>query len=163
VDPLLTRHADLRLVRSFRRGFAEERGFSLIEVVIAAVIFLLVATAMTGVMTSAIASHTVSRERTKGVQVAQDQLERVSNLAYSNVGVSGGYPSGVIPAAGWSVPAGYAVSFSVIYVNDPGPTSSRAVANYKRVTVVVSRASDGSRRTSRRRRGHSTAESTPPT
>lgn len=125
------------------RGAPGEAGFSLIEVVVAAVIFLIVATALTGVLTSAIASHTVSRERTKGVQLAQDQLERISNLAYADVGVSGGYPSGVIPAAGWSVPAGYTVAISVVYVNDPGPTSSRAVANYKRVTVVVSRTNDG--------------------
>jgi prepilin-type N-terminal cleavage/methylation domain-containing protein len=120
-----------------------EAGFSLIEVVIAAVIFLVVASALTGVLTSAMASHTVSRERTKGIQVGQDQLERIANLAYSDVGVSGGYPGGVIPGAGWSVPAGYTVSISVIYVNDPGPTSARAVANYKQVTVIVTRTKDG--------------------
>ena len=138
--------SDDGLVTSARKRFrfvSGEAGFSLIEVVIAAVIFLIVASALTGVLTSAMASHTVSRERTKGIQVGQDQLERIANLAYSDVGVSGGYPDGVIPAAGWGVPAGYTVEISVIYVNDPGPTSARAVANYKQVTVVVTRTKDG--------------------
>lgn len=140
---MLTRHGNLRLMRRAQRALAREHGFSLIEVVIAAVIFLIVATALTGVLTSAIASHTVSRERTKAVQLAQDQLERVSNLDYYDVGVPGIYPVGVIPAAGWSVPAGYAVSFTVTYVNDPGPTSARSFGNYKKVTIEVTRANDG--------------------
>jgi prepilin-type N-terminal cleavage/methylation domain-containing protein len=143
VDPVLMRHASLRLKRRAQRALAREHGFSLIEVVIAAVIFLLVATALTGVMTSAIVSHSVSRERTKAVQLAQVQLERISELDYGDVGVSGMYPDGTIPAAGWNVPAGYAVAIEVGYINDGGPTAATPYGNYKVVTVTVTRTKDG--------------------
>ncbi len=143
VDPALMQRDSLRSMRRAQRALARESGFSLVEVVIAAVIFLIVATAITGVLTSAMVSHSVSRERTKAIQVAQDQLEQVSDLAYSDVGVSGSYPDGLIPAAGWGVPAGYTVAIDVVYVSDPGPTSARLVANYKKATVTVSRTKDG--------------------
>jgi hypothetical protein len=113
----------------------------MIEVVLAAVIFLIAATALTGVLTSAIASHTVSRERTKAQQIAQEQLERVRDLAYVDVGVTN--PVGLVPAAGWNVPAGYTVTMKVKYVNDPGPTSYSQTANYKQVKVTVARTKDG--------------------
>lgn len=139
-----------RVVRLVRR-LSGEGGFTMIEVVMASVIFLAVATGIAGVLVSAITSHTTSRERTRGEELAQAQLEKIRKLSYANVGVISGNPPGTIPATGFAgtaynlpdIPAGYTVAVDVDFVTDPGAGSYSPNSNYKKVTVTVTRTRDG--------------------
>ncbi|WP_181813692.1 hypothetical protein [Gaiella occulta] len=139
-----TRCAHLR-AGGRRRPLAREHGFTLIETVLAMAIFVGVATSLAGVLTSSIAAHTVSRERTVAEQIANDQVESIRRLPYDDVGTVGGNPPGTVAASRTVTQDGLTatVSTQISYVNDPIPTSYATGANYKRVTVTVTRARDG--------------------
>jgi len=130
-------------------GLPDERGFSLIEAVVAMAIFATVATGLAGVLTSSISARSLASQRTAAEQIANDQLEWIRSLGYTQVGLSvNGNPSGIVNPTGDqsanggpTVPAGYTVSIDVFWVDDPNPTSFTTRANYKNVVVTVSRTS----------------------
>ncbi len=108
-------------------------------------IFIGVATSLAGVLTSSIAAHSVSRERTLAEQIAADQVESIRRLPYDDVGTVSGNPPGTVAASRTVTQNGLTatVSTQISYVNDPTPTSYATGANYKRVTVTVTRVRDG--------------------
>ncbi|MBM3678687.1 MAG: type II secretion system protein, partial [Actinobacteria bacterium] len=131
------------------RRLRQEAGFTLVEIVIAATVFLLVGAGVTTLLVSSIVSHTGSRERTVAEQIAQAQIERARKLPYDNVGTPSGNPPGTIPTAGYTgtIPAGYAVAIDVERVHDPSPSANPTIStifgDYKKISVVVSRSRDG--------------------
>jgi type II secretory pathway pseudopilin PulG len=161
------RRAGLRLMRRAQRALARlpvparlrsESGFTLIEVLFASVIFIGVATALLGTLTSSIVIHDLSRERTMGQQAATEQIECIRRLAYQDVGL---YPSGnptgrigdtTVPGRDYCKPSPSTINKTGVVatmntyvdpVDDPGPTSIATGLNYKKVTVTVTRDSDG--------------------
>ena len=147
-----------RLVRLGRRNrmVQDERGFTLIEMIVAASIFIGVAAALAGVLGSSIVAHDLARERTFAQQSATAQIECIRRLAYQDVGLyPSGNPTGKIGYTGggnFCQSGSYAISktgiqatmvTTVDYVDDPVPTGYSSAANYKRVTVSVTRNSDG--------------------
>jgi Tfp pilus assembly protein PilV len=127
-----------------RRLLAGERGLSLIEAVMAMALFVGVAAALGGLLTSAISANRVARERTVAEQVVVDQIESIRRLPYSDVGTVSGNPPGTVAATRSINVRGLkgTVTTQVAFVDDPTPTSYATAANYKRVTVVATR-SDG--------------------
>jgi type II secretory pathway pseudopilin PulG len=137
-----------------------EGGFSLIEMTLAAVIFVGVATALVGVLVSSISAHGLARDRTRAEQWGNDHLESIRRLDYDDVGTEGGNPPGTVwnckdvTAAGQDVSAGghpcgtppstaqYRIRTQISYVADPAPTSYDRSSNYKKVTVTVTRLRD---------------------
>lgn len=121
-----------------------EAGFSLIEAVIAMVLFLIVATALSGLMSSGIAAQRLARERTLAEQQALAQIETIRRLPYDSVGTVSGNPPGVVAASTPVSATGLKATMStqVKYVDDPTPTSYATAANYKKVTVTVTRDRD---------------------
>ncbi len=127
-----------------------EGGFSLIEVVVAMVVFVIVSTALGGVLTASIAARSLALDRTKAEQIANKQIEWIRSLDYLQVGLTAtGQVRGEIDRTGNqashngpTVPAGYAVVIKVSWVDDPTPTSYSHYASYKNVLVTVSRAGD---------------------
>ena len=134
-----------RLLRAARR----EAGITLIETVFAIAIFGVVSTSVIGVLTSATAADGNARQKTIAIELAQQQIEYVRQLGYADVCVTGGNPtcpSGVtgIPSSQqkWVMGLRYKLATSIRWVNDAVPTAVATSANYKRVRVTVTRASD---------------------
>ncbi len=123
---------------------ADEAGFSLIEATVALVIFAIVATALIGVLASAVTAHGLARERTLAKEHSLGQIEQIRRLPYDSVGTVAGNPSGTIVASQPVTVTGLQATMvtNVSYVNDPTPTSYATAANYKKVTVTVTRDRD---------------------
>jgi hypothetical protein len=102
-------------------------------------LFAFIAVALVGLLSSSIVANDLSRQKTVGQQLAQDQVEDIRRLDYDDVGTVGGNPSGVVAATRTTSFRGYDVTIttSIQYVNDPTPTSYATYANYKKVTVTV--------------------------
>jgi prepilin-type N-terminal cleavage/methylation domain-containing protein len=136
-------------VRRHRRRIAGESGFTLVETLFAMVIFAGLAVALAGLMTSAISANKLARHRTVAEQSAMEHIEYIRRLPYQDVGIVLGNPPGVVAATtAVTPPAGTSglvatITTQIRYVDDPTPTSYETTANYKRVTVTVTRDSDG--------------------
>ncbi|MFN8188488.1 MAG: carboxypeptidase-like regulatory domain-containing protein [Gaiellales bacterium] len=130
--------------RAARRTRNAEAGFTLIEIVMAMGLFVVVAAAMAQVLTGAIVSSGISKERTIAQQVAQEEIESIRRMAYDDVGIVNGNPPGELQATKTVTVSNLAltVQTSVKYVADPTPTSYATQANYKKVTVTILRARD---------------------
>jgi len=132
------------VMRHQRRG-AGECGFTLVETVVAMAIFAGLAAAMAGLLTSGISTNKLARQRTIADQAAMEQIEYIRRLPYQDVGILLGNPPGVVssttPVAVTGLTA--TVTTRIRYVDDPTPTSYETTANYKRVTVTVTRDQDG--------------------
>ena len=142
-------HVIVRLMRRARRALARERGFTLIEAVLAMAIFAAVATSLSGVLTSSISARSLASQRTTAEQIANDQLEWIRSLDYTEVGLTSGNPVGVVDPTGDqtaqggpTVPSVYTATITIAWVDDPVPTAFSTHSNYKNVTVTVFRATD---------------------
>ena len=107
-------------------------------------ILIVIAIGLVGVLTSSIAATTVATDRTKAEQCAGDQVEQIRRKEYDLVGIVGGNPPGTVAP---TAPCGNGflatATVAITYKNDPTPTSYATGANYKKVTVVVTRDRDG--------------------
>ena len=140
-----------RLLRAAR----PEAGITLIETVMAIAIFGIVSTSLIGVLTSASAADSNARQHSIALELAQQQVEYVRQLNYSDAGIcfafagdgtctSGGNPPGRVPDTQSKNVAGlwYTLTTRIKYVSDPVATSVVTFANYKQVRVTVVRAND---------------------
>jgi prepilin-type N-terminal cleavage/methylation domain-containing protein len=130
--------------RSFLRRLATQDGFTLIETLMALTLFASVSAPLMGVLMASAATQGLSRERTLAEQAAQAQIETVRAIPYASVGTTDGNPPGSIAPTRRVVLPGLVadVATRVSFMNDPTPTAYVTYADYKRVTVTVSRASD---------------------
>jgi prepilin-type N-terminal cleavage/methylation domain-containing protein len=115
-------------------------GFTLVEVLVATVVFAILATAFASTLGATLRSFGNSKARTVAEQVASSQLEDARRLAYDDLGTVGGNPPGVIPPSQTVTNGGQTLTMAVrvSYVNDPVPNGIETGANYKSVRVTVS-------------------------
>ncbi len=126
----------------------DEAGFGLVEAVIAMSLFLVVSTAMAGILTSSVNSHGFALEQTLGQEAADAQIEDVRALPYDSVGTTSGNPPGSVtpsePASAVGITGLDAtVTTSIHYVGDGIPDGYNNQTNYKQVVVSVTRNVDG--------------------
>jgi type II secretory pathway pseudopilin PulG len=136
----------LPAIPNLRTRLSREEGISLIEAIMAMTLFVFVAAALGGLLTSAVSATKVARERTVAEQLAAEQIEEIRRLNYdTQVGTTSGNPPGVVaPSEPISVRGLKAtMTTQIAYVNDPTPTSYATSANYKRVTVTITRNDTG--------------------
>jgi prepilin-type N-terminal cleavage/methylation domain-containing protein len=73
------------------------RAFTLVEVLVGAAVFLVVSLAAYNSYISLFKLIDLGQNRLLAVSLANEQFEVIRNMPYSNVGVVGGVPSGIIP------------------------------------------------------------------
>jgi Tfp pilus assembly protein PilV len=131
-----------RLAGVLRRLRREERGVTLMEMVVAMGIFATVTTPLAGVMTASMKSHLGSQERTLAEQAAAAQIESVRALPYDAVGVVNGNPPGSVVATRALAAPGIdaTVATQISFVSDPTRTGYVTGADYKKVVVTVTNA-----------------------
>ena len=149
-----------RVKRDVAGRLRDEAGFTLIEVVLAAMMLAIISAPISAIISQSAVIAKLARERTGADQIAQTQIESIRALDYYSVGTSCtlnpppcGNPSGSLFATSPNttfpnpvlLPDGEAVTIKrqVTYVADPIPTAFVTNADYKKVVVTVSRASDG--------------------
>ncbi len=128
-----------------RRGArAGDGGFLLVETLIGMVLFAVISVATMAVLTSGIVSQGGSRQRTLAEQLAGQELERIRQLPYASVGLVSGNPAGSLAATTDLTSSGLAATLTrqVRWVDDPAPTAYDTNADYKNVTLTVTRLSD---------------------
>jgi Tfp pilus assembly protein PilE len=76
----------------------KQQGTTLIETLIAAAFFVVFSLAIYQLYTKVLELSSRIRIKTVATQIASEQIEFIRNLAYSDVGIVSGIPSGVIPA-----------------------------------------------------------------
>ncbi len=123
--------------------FKEEKGFSLMETVVAVAIFGLITTSLYSLFTIGIKVVNENKARVGARVIAEERMEIVRNLPYDNVGTVGGVPSGDIAQSEITVlnNISYTVETDIHYVDDDyddvAPTDLVNV-DYKKVRVQVS-------------------------
>lgn len=81
---------------SFKRTFKKNKGFGLVEMIISIAVFLLVAVSIYGGFVQILKVLSVLKTKTLMANLANEQIEIVRNLPYSDVGIVAGIPSGKI-------------------------------------------------------------------
>ncbi|OHA89025.1 MAG: hypothetical protein A2741_02505 [Candidatus Zambryskibacteria bacterium RIFCSPHIGHO2_01_FULL_43_27] len=71
-------------------------GFSLVELIIGSAVFALIAVSVYQSYTSLISLVSAARVKVTATDLVNEQFELIRNLSYSQVGISGGLPSGVL-------------------------------------------------------------------
>ena len=137
------RHAS---VRRRLRALAPDGGFTLIEVLVAGLMLAILSAPVAGLLVSSGSILKLDREKTGADQLAQAQIETIRTLPYTQVGLVGGNPSGILSASSsTSLPGSEQVTVArkISWVADPIPTAYVTNADYKKVVVTVTRTSDG--------------------
>lgn len=122
------------------------KGFSLVEVVFGAAIFAIVAVSVYQGFVVINLLISASRDKLDAINLVNGEFELVRNLAYSDVGLQGGIPAGVLQATSTKVVDGrqFKITRTVRNVDDPfdGTISSipkdLSPADYKIVQISVS-------------------------
>lgn len=129
-----------------RCGCDRNRGFTIIEVLIATFIIGVVITGLFGLFVLSLRTVQDNERRIAAVALANERVEMIRNLPYADVGTDGGIPSGSIPQEETVVrnSAPYVVRTDIRYVDDPydgvagGDPSDLLNTDYKQVRVEVS-------------------------
>jgi Tfp pilus assembly protein PilV len=131
-------------IRALLPSARGEEGFTLVESMMAVVLLVMVGTSLSGVLASAVANYSASRERTIAEQLVQDQIESIRRMPFSSVGVPNGNPPGTLqPSRAIDVTGLHAtINLQITYVDDQTPNSYRTYANYKKIVATVLRKSD---------------------
>src|SRR5262245_882743 len=129
-------------LRALLRSLRGEGGFTLVESMMAVVLLVMVGTSLSGVLASAVANYSASRERTLAEQLVQDQIEAIRRMPFSQVGLPNGNPNcspcTLQPSRDIDVTGLHAtMNLQITYVDDQTPNSYRTYANYKKIVVTV--------------------------
>jgi prepilin-type N-terminal cleavage/methylation domain-containing protein len=99
------------------------RGFTIIELLVSAGIFAILAVGILGIFTILSKTVKVAREKTVVSALATDYLEIVRNMSYSQVGTMSGNPNGQLPdyANAYTQKIGpytYKIFYEITYIDD---------------------------------------------
>jgi len=122
------------------------RGFGLIESVIGAALFALIALSVSQLLVRVVELGRVARQRTTATALANEQFEIIRNLPFSDVGIVSGLPLGKIPATQTLVRDGltFTVKAFVRNIDDPfdgtigGSPNDLSPADYRLVQFEIS-------------------------
>jgi len=130
---------------SLKRTFQKNKGFGLVEAIVATAIFSLVAFSVYGGFVQVLKVLNVLKTKTLAANLANEQIEIIRNLPYVDVGIVNGLPSGKIPRNQSLVRDGitFEVTTSVQDIDDSfdgvigGTPNDLSPADYKLVEVKL--------------------------
>ncbi|MBI5138460.1 MAG: prepilin-type N-terminal cleavage/methylation domain-containing protein [Candidatus Vogelbacteria bacterium] len=122
------------------------QGFTLVETLVGALVFAVVAIAAYQAFAVVIGSTLASRARTTATMLGNERIEIIRNLPYLDVGIAGGLPSGKITREDTVSRDGFAFNMvtAVRNVDDPfdgtvgGTPNDLSPADYKLAEVTIS-------------------------
>ena len=117
----------------------------LLEAIIGVAVFFIVALASYRAFVAVLGLFATTNFKTNAADVAEEKIELVRNVPYSNVGTIGGIPAGVLPPSETIVRSGdtFIASTTVRSIDDPfdgivgGNPNDTAPADYKLVEISV--------------------------
>ena len=120
-------------------------GFSLVEMLIGAAIFLVISVGIYNAFTSVLKVIAVSRTKIVAMDLANERFELIRNLAFEDVGISGSIPDGVLLHAETFVRSGYTfqATTTIRNVDDPfdgtigGSPNDLSPADYRLVEIEI--------------------------
>lgn len=121
------------------------KGFTLLEVVIAAFVLGVVVVGLFSLITLTVRASYDGQKRIIATSLANEKMEQIRNLPYASVGTVGGIPNGSIPQSTQIVRNNdtYTVATDIRYIDDPydGTATSTPVdtvnTDYKQARVEV--------------------------
>lgn len=118
-------------------------GQVLIEVLISLAIFTILAHALLTLVTTTYSINTFNRSRIAARHLAQEQIEIIRNMPYSEIGTVGGIPSGDISQVQSVSVNGlrYNIKTTIVYIDDAFDDiapSDLLPTDYKRVSIEIS-------------------------
>lgn len=121
------------------------RGVSIIDAVIGSALMLMVFMTIAGVLQLSLDVVTNSRIRAGAIALGNDRMEYLRSLSYTQIGVEGGIPAGIVPqieTVSWNN-VDYTRRTSVQYSDDPsdglgGADTNGITADFKTIRVEVS-------------------------
>lgn len=121
----------------------KQSGFSLVETLVAIALFVIIAGAVYQAYGEILQLIIKNQWRADAVSVLQNEIEAIRDMAYEDVGISGGYPAGKIVSPKTVVMDGniFTVTSAVRSIDDPfdgtlgGTPNDTAPADYKLVEL----------------------------
>lgn len=121
------------------------RGFSLVEVLVAAFVFSVVILGVAQSFSFAAKFIALSRIKTEATLIANEQFELARNLPYQQVGLIGGLPSGVLPRTQSSARGGalFNATTTIRNIDDAfdgtvgGTPHDTSPADYKQMSITI--------------------------
>lgn len=128
------------------KKITKNSGFSLVETLVTAFIFCLIAVGIYGAFSGVMKVISASRQQTDAMLLANEQIEVVRGLPYADVGIVGGLTPGKIAATSTFVRNGqsFLVTAGARSIDDPfdgtigGTPNDTAPSDYKLVTLDIS-------------------------
>lgn len=129
----------------FKREIKTNKGFSLAEVVVGVAVLTVLVVSVYGAYTSIFHVVYASRAKLLAVDLVNEQIELIRNLPYSEVGISGGIPSGVLQHTQTLLRgnSSFLVTTTVRNIDDPfdgtlgGSPNDTSPSDYKLVEVDI--------------------------
>ena len=119
------------------------KGSAILDATVAVALFAVLFTGFFALMQVGVKTITDHKARAGALAVARSQIEYIRSLDYASVGISGGTPSGVVPASSSEsinlIP--YTIANEITWHDDPADGVAGADSNpndYKAVRVEVS-------------------------
>lgn len=122
-----------------------KKGFSILEVVAAIFIFSIVTVTIYGSFSAGLKSIARSKHRVAATELANEKMEIVRNMPYSDIGTQDGVPSGVLPQneTVWKSNQKFNVRTTIIYIDDSldgvagGTPNDKVSRDYKEARIEV--------------------------
>ena len=121
------------------------KGFSILEVIAAVFIFSIVTITIYGSFSAGLKSLAQSKHRVAATELANEKMEIIRNMPYSDIGTQGGIPSGILPQneTVWKSNQKFNVHTFIRYVDDSSDglgqeDTNQVTTDYKEVKVEVS-------------------------
>lgn len=121
------------------------KGFSLVEIIVAIAVFILVFGGIFGIVQMTLKMISSSKSTTSALALANERMEYIRSLSYNSVGTVGGIPDGPIPQNSTTTLNGIIFHERVLieYIDSPddgegGADTNGILADYKQVKVEYS-------------------------
>lgn len=124
----------------------KQKGFSLMEVIVSVFIIMIIMVSIYSLIVLSLRLANNNKRYVEAIEIANQKMEKIRNMPYSEIGVISGIPSGTIPATEIiSREGSFTVNTYIKFFDDPydGQAGSTTkpdiiITDYKIATIIVS-------------------------